>query len=316
MVDAVRRRPGSAGRRSPSGRCRSAIPSRTRSTTGIVRPVRRAAQEHLGVQREARQRGSDARAFGSLGGVEHRRAGIPRPCSSAGASSGLAEPEALRAAAPRRTTRAATSSRGRTTRRRRAARRRRSATQQPPGSVPTRCWVRRIQVGAALGRPQLRVGPRAAEHPGVELVERRSRSPARPGCVVDRHRPDPHVAHRAHNLVDAAGAPEVRQVGGARMTRMRVLIAPDKFAGTLTAVEAARGDRRRAGAAGRPTTSSTSPRWPTAGPGFVDVLHEALGGELLGGDRAGPHGEPVPGDGAAPWRAAPRSRAPRPAGSP
>ena len=31
------------------------------------------------------------------------------------------------------------------------------------------------------------------------------------------------------------------------------------------------------------------------GPGFVDVLHEALGGELLAVAVRGPHGDPVPG---------------------
>ena len=49
------------------------------------------------------------------------------------------------------------------------------------------------------------------------------------------------------------------------MRRMRVLVAPDKFAGTLTAVEAAEAIAG-AGAAGARTTSSTWPRWPTAAP--------------------------------------------------
>ena len=31
------------------------------------------------------------------------------------------------------------------------------------------------------------------------------------------------------------------------------------------------------------------------GPGFVDVLHEALGGELPAVTVRGPHGDPVPG---------------------
>src|SRR4051794_28815968 len=31
------------------------------------------------------------------------------------------------------------------------------------------------------------------------------------------------------------------------------------------------------------------------GPGFVDVLHEALGGDLVAATVRGPHGEPVPG---------------------
>ena len=60
-----------------------------------------------------------------------------------------------------------------------------------------------------------------------------------------------------------------------------MLVAPDKFAGTLTAVEAADAIADGLAAARARTTSSTSRRWPTAAPGFVDVLHEALGGEVL-----------------------------------
>lgn len=74
---------------------------------------------------------------------------------------------------------------------------------------------------------------------------------------------------------------------------MRVLIAPDKFAGTLTAPEAARaiaeGWRRHA-------LDDDLDLAPMAdgGPGFVDVLHEALAGELLSVTVSGPHGTPVP----------------------
>lgn len=75
---------------------------------------------------------------------------------------------------------------------------------------------------------------------------------------------------------------------------MRVLIAPDKFAGTLTAVEAARGI-----AAGwaRQAPADELDLAPMAdgGPGFVDVLHEALGGDLLAVTVSGPFGAPVPG---------------------
>lgn len=74
---------------------------------------------------------------------------------------------------------------------------------------------------------------------------------------------------------------------------MRVLIAPDKFAGTLTAVEAAeaiaQGWRRRA-----PGDDLDLAPMADGGPGFVDVLHAALGGEVLGVTVAGPHGTPVP----------------------
>ena len=74
---------------------------------------------------------------------------------------------------------------------------------------------------------------------------------------------------------------------------MRVLIAPDKFAGTLTAVEAAEaiatGWRRHA-----PDDHLDLAPMADGGPGFVDVLHAALGGELLAVTVEGPHGERVP----------------------
>ncbi len=74
---------------------------------------------------------------------------------------------------------------------------------------------------------------------------------------------------------------------------MRVLVAPDKFAGTLTAVEAARaigeGWRRRA-----PADVIDLAPMSDGGPGFVDVLHEALGGELVSLTSSGPYGSPVP----------------------
>jgi len=73
-----------------------------------------------------------------------------------------------------------------------------------------------------------------------------------------------------------------------------VLIAPDKFAGTLTAVEAA---RAMADGWARHAPSDDLDLAPMAdgGPGFVDVLHEALGGELAAVTVTGPHHEPVPG---------------------
>lgn len=74
---------------------------------------------------------------------------------------------------------------------------------------------------------------------------------------------------------------------------MRVLVAPDKFAGTLTAVEAA-----EAIAAGwlRQAPGDELDLAPMAdgGPGFVDVLHAALGGELLAVTVRGPHGDATP----------------------
>ncbi|MGH3444670.1 MAG: glycerate kinase family protein, partial [Nocardioidaceae bacterium] len=74
---------------------------------------------------------------------------------------------------------------------------------------------------------------------------------------------------------------------------MRVLIAPDKFAGTLTAVEAAEaiatGWARHA-----PDDELDLAPMADGGPGFVDVLHEALGGDLLAATVAGPYEQHVP----------------------
>jgi glycerate kinase len=74
---------------------------------------------------------------------------------------------------------------------------------------------------------------------------------------------------------------------------VRVLVAPDKFAGTLSAVEAA-----EAIAAGwrdtAPDDELDLAPMSDGGPGFVDVLHEAMGGELLALTVRGPHGAPTP----------------------
>ncbi|PVG82717.1 hypothetical protein DDE18_10145 [Nocardioides gansuensis] len=74
---------------------------------------------------------------------------------------------------------------------------------------------------------------------------------------------------------------------------MRILVAPDKFAGTLTAVEAA--DAIATGW-GRHAPDDVLDLAPMAdgGPGFVDVLQAALGGELLGVTVQAPHGDQVP----------------------
>ncbi|MEQ6901126.1 glycerate kinase [Nocardioides sp. YIM 152588] len=74
---------------------------------------------------------------------------------------------------------------------------------------------------------------------------------------------------------------------------MRVLVAPDKFAGTLTAVEAAEaiavGWRRHA-----PGDELELVPMSDGGPGFVDVLHASRGGDLLAVTVPGPFGDPVP----------------------
>jgi glycerate kinase len=74
---------------------------------------------------------------------------------------------------------------------------------------------------------------------------------------------------------------------------MRVVFAPDKFAGTLSALEAAeamcRGWARRA-----PDDVLVQVPMSDGGPGFVDVLHAALGGELEAVTVTGPYGDPTP----------------------
>ncbi|MFC6288559.1 glycerate kinase [Nocardioides sp. GCM10027113] len=74
---------------------------------------------------------------------------------------------------------------------------------------------------------------------------------------------------------------------------MRILVAPDKFAGTLTAVQAA--DAIAAGWARQcPDDELELAPMSDGGPGFVDVLHAAVGGRLLGVTVRGPLGDPVP----------------------
>lgn len=74
---------------------------------------------------------------------------------------------------------------------------------------------------------------------------------------------------------------------------MRVLVAPDKYAGTLSAREAAEaiasGWQRTA-----PHDELVLAPLSDGGPGFVDVLHACLGGELLVSAVRGPLGALVP----------------------
>lgn len=74
---------------------------------------------------------------------------------------------------------------------------------------------------------------------------------------------------------------------------MRLLIAPDKYAGTLTAPEAAeaiaQGWRRRV-----PEVEVDLCPMADGGPGFVDVLHANLGGDLVAATVTGPQGGEVP----------------------
>lgn len=75
---------------------------------------------------------------------------------------------------------------------------------------------------------------------------------------------------------------------------MRVLIAPDKFAGTLSAVESASaiadGWRRR-----DPAAQFDLVPMADGGPGFVDVLHASLGGRVVETQVRGPLGGEVTG---------------------
>jgi glycerate kinase len=74
---------------------------------------------------------------------------------------------------------------------------------------------------------------------------------------------------------------------------MRVLIAPDSFTGTLSAAQAA-----EAIAAGwlrsAPDDQCVPAPMSDGGPGFVDVVHAALGGDLIARTVTGPLGDPVP----------------------
>ena len=74
---------------------------------------------------------------------------------------------------------------------------------------------------------------------------------------------------------------------------MKILVAPDAFGGTLTAPQAARaiieGWQRHA-----PDDKLTTAAMADGGPGFVDVLHDGIGGELAIVTVRGPVGAEVP----------------------
>lgn len=78
-----------------------------------------------------------------------------------------------------------------------------------------------------------------------------------------------------------------------KIAGMRVLIAPDGFTGTLTAAEAAAAIAAGWAEQAPDDVLETCPL-SDGGPGFVDVLHTDLGGELLSVTVSGPLGEPVP----------------------
>ena len=73
---------------------------------------------------------------------------------------------------------------------------------------------------------------------------------------------------------------------------MRVLVAPDKFKGTLTAAEAAEAIAR-GWARGDPTANVETAPMADGGEGTLDALVAALGGERRRVDVSGPLGDPV-----------------------
>jgi glycerate kinase len=77
------------------------------------------------------------------------------------------------------------------------------------------------------------------------------------------------------------------------MSGVNILLAPDSFGGTLSAVEAAdamaRGWER-----GAPHDTVAVLPLADGGPGFVQILHAALGGDLVPVTVSGPFGAPTP----------------------
>ena len=112
------------------------------------------------------------------------------------------------------------------------ARRPSSATQQPPGSVASRWSVRAIhRLARRRGVPRRRGHAGSAARTSRRRCRPRRRQLLGDGHVLGPHRPDHERRSRSPTL-----ATDGRH---GRMARMRVVFAPDKFAGTLTAVEAA-----------------------------------------------------------------------------
>ena len=74
---------------------------------------------------------------------------------------------------------------------------------------------------------------------------------------------------------------------------MRVVLAPSRFAGTLTAREAAEAMARGWSRAAPHDEVATAPM-SDGGAGFLDVVADAVGGEVLAATVADPRGRPVP----------------------
>ncbi|MGZ4615964.1 MAG: glycerate kinase, partial [Actinomycetes bacterium] len=74
---------------------------------------------------------------------------------------------------------------------------------------------------------------------------------------------------------------------------MRIVVAPDKYAGTLTATEAAEAIRdgwRQVA----PDDELELVPLSDGGPGFLEVLHAGLGGTVHAATVTGPLGDPTP----------------------
>ncbi len=74
---------------------------------------------------------------------------------------------------------------------------------------------------------------------------------------------------------------------------MRVVLAPSRFAGTLTAREAAEA-MARGWSRSAPHDEVVTAPMSDAGVGFLDVVSDALGGDVLAATVADPRGRPVP----------------------
>ena len=75
---------------------------------------------------------------------------------------------------------------------------------------------------------------------------------------------------------------------------MRIVVAPDDFKGSLTADAAARAIAEGWQQVAPDDDIDLCPM-SDGGPGFVDTLAGALGGELIGATVSGPLGAPTPG---------------------
>ena len=149
----------------------------------------------------------------------------------------------------------------------------------------------------AAGRCRSRCAVRARPGPRVLGCDRRAGAGRRPaGCGGPGRSSRRRSAARRPARPRAASAGSVTSrhattlPPGVWIRPCASLIAPDKFAGTLSAVEAAEaiaaGWRRRA-----PGDELEQVPMADGGPGFVDVLHAALGGDLLGVTVTDPYGE-------------------------